>query len=261
MNETASFAADIDRVARLLTRCRSLLFITGAGISAESGLPTYRGVGGLYDVDTTAEGFAIEEILSGTMLSRAPQLTWKYLRQISDACRRATFNRAHAIIAELERQFDRVWVVTQNVDGFHRAAGSQNVIDVHGDLRDVLCTRCAFRTRIDDERQFGTPPGCPECGSLLRPDVVLFGEMLPSAKTDRLYAEVERGFDIVFSIGTTSVFHYIALPVILAQRRGTPTVEINPGQSEVTHLVDIQLPLTAGAALSAIWERLQSEQG
>ena len=194
------------------------------------------------------------------MLSRAPELTWKYLRQISDACRGASYNRAHAIIAEMERQFERVWVVTQNVDGFHRAAGSQNVIDLHGDLRDILCTRCDFRTRIDDEQQFGIPPICPECGSILRPDVVLFGEMLPASKTDLLYAELERGFDIVFSIGTSSVFHYIALPVVLAQRQGTPSVEINPGESEVTHLVDIQLPLPAGAALSAIWERRQADQ-
>src|SRR5436309_4386394 len=98
----------IDRVVHLLEQSRSLLFITGAGLSADSGLPTYRGVGGLYDRGTTEEGFAIEEMLSGEMFRNRPEWTWKYLRQVEEACRGAQFNRGHTVVAEMERHFPRV---------------------------------------------------------------------------------------------------------------------------------------------------------
>ena len=113
----------IDRIVDHLGRARSLLFVTGAGMSADSGLPTYRGVGGLYECDETEDGYAIEEMLSGGMFRQRPELTWKYLRQIERGCRGARFNRGHAVIAEMERHFPRVWTLTQNVDGFHRPRG------------------------------------------------------------------------------------------------------------------------------------------
>src|ERR1700722_17032770 len=110
----------IDRIVDHLRRPRSILFVTGAGMSADSGLPTYRGVGGLYECDQTEEGFAIEEMLSGEMFHQRPALTWKYLRQIEQACRGAKFNRGHAVIAAMDQHFPRVWRLTQNVDAFHR---------------------------------------------------------------------------------------------------------------------------------------------
>jgi len=246
--------AAIDKVVKRLQGCQSLLFVTGAGVSADSGLPTYRGVGGLYDVDTTEEGFAIEEIVSGDMLEKNPELTWKYLRQIGEACRDATFNRAHQVLAEMERRFERVWVVTQNVDGFHRAAGSRNLIDLHGDLHDVICTACDFRRHVNDVRDWPLPPHCPRCTAMLRPDVVLFGEMLPGVKTDVLLRELNRGFDMVFTIGTSSLFDYITWPIRLAKAHGCCTVEINPGSTDLSDLVDIRIPLGAAAALGAIWD-------
>lgn len=261
MNDQDRFEGVIADVVQLMRQSKSLLFITGAGMSAESGLPTYRGVGGLYDVDTTSEGLLIEEILSGAMLMTSPELTWKYLMQIADACRGATYNRGHAVLAEIEQHFDRVWIVTQNVDGFHQAAGSKQVIDLHGDLHELKCTRCDFRERLegDGQAQLSLPPKCPQCQSLLRPDVVLFGEMLPAEKTDRMSAELSAGFDMVFSIGTSSVFRYIAWPVEVAKQSGVPTVEINPGTSDVSHLVDLRLPLPAAKTLDEIWRRFQGE--
>ncbi|HPM81943.1 MAG TPA: Sir2 family NAD-dependent protein deacetylase, partial [Candidatus Anammoximicrobium sp.] len=106
---------EVDRVVDLLGDCRSLLFITGAGISADSGLPTYRGIGGLYDVDLTEDGLAIEDILSGPMIRQDPELTWKYLIQIARAARGSRYNRGHEVIAEMEQHFERVWTLTQNV--------------------------------------------------------------------------------------------------------------------------------------------------
>ncbi|MGB5524297.1 MAG: NAD-dependent protein deacylase, partial [Polyangiales bacterium] len=219
----------ISEIAKRLRGSRSVLFITGAGISADSGLPTYRGIGGLYEQEETDEGIPIEAALSGAMFQRDPALTWKYIHQIESSCCDAGPNRAHHVIAELEERFDRVWTLTQNVDGLHRAAGSAQVIDIHGDVHRLLCTRCGHRWRVPSYLGLDIPPSCPECASLVRPEVVLFGEMLPLDRARVLQEQLMRGFDAVFSIGTTSVFPYIAEPVIDARRRGALTVEINPG--------------------------------
>lgn len=257
MDDVQAYAADIDRVVELLRSSRNVLAITGAGISADSGLPTYRGIGGLYDATVTDEGLPIERLLSGGMLSRRPEVTWKYLLQIEQACRGARHNRGHEVLAAMERHFDRMWVLTQNVDGFHRQAGSHRVIEIHGDLHELLCTQCPYRTRVEDYAGLTLPPRCPRCQSPVRPDVVLFGELLPQDKVATLFQELEEGFELVFSIGTTSVFPYIAEPVRMACRTGIPTVEINPGRSEVSDEVEIRLPLRAAVALDAIWTRFR----
>jgi NAD-dependent deacetylase len=253
-----SHDADIDRVAEILKRSRSVLFITGVGLSADSGLPTYRGIGGLYNAEHPVEGIPIEEILSGPMLRHRPELTWKYLAAIEEAARGTTFNRGHAVIAEMERHYPRVWTLTQNIDGFHHQAGSKNVLEIHGRMQRLKCTVCPYRREVNDYRGLELPPRCPICGRIVRPEVVLFGEMLPTATLERLYEELDTGFDAVFSIGTTSVFPYIAGPVEMARRRGWATVEINPGESRVSHLVDVKLPLGAAAALDAVWAKVRA---
>jgi NAD-dependent deacetylase len=249
---------------------RSVLFVTGAGISADSGLPTYRGVGGLYDRAVVDEGFPIEVALSGPMLQARPALCWKYIHQIEAACRGAQPNAAHEIIARLQRRFERACVLTQNVDGFHRAAGSDDVIEIHGNIHELHCTSasggCAWEQQVDDYAdlapELGTPedpraPVCPQCGALVRPRVVLFGEMLPELAVARLTAELQRGFDLVVSVGTTSAFPYIAEPVVQARRRGAATVEINPGESEVSAIVDLRIPARARPTFEALWATLE----
>ena len=243
---------DVSQIARQLAACQSVLFVTGAGISADSGLPTYRGIGGLYEQETTDDGVTIEVALSGEMFRRDPALTWKYIHRIERSCRNARPNRAHEAIALLERRMDRVWTLTQNVDGLHRAAGSQRVIDIHGDVHRLVCTRCGHRWRVESYAGLQIPPACPECDSLVRPEVVLFGEMLPFDRTKLLQEQLGRGFDAVFSIGTTSVFPYIAEPVLDARRRGALTVEVNPGASEVSHLVDYRLRAGAAETMDAV---------
>jgi len=247
----------IDRVVETLGGAESLLFITGAGISADSGLPTYRGIGGLYERDETEDGLPIEELLSGEMIRRRPELTWKYLAQIARSAQGAGFNRGHAVIAEMERHFARVWTLTQNIDGFHRQAGAAQVIEIHGDLHDLLCPACDWSARIERMDQISVPPKCPQCGAIVRPDVVLFGEMLPPPKIQRLYEELHAGFDVVFSVGTSSVFPYIIQPVLLAREMGWKSVEINPGETRISELVDVRVPLRAAEALDAIWRRYQ----
>jgi NAD-dependent deacetylase len=248
----------LDRVSQLFARATSALFITGAGISADSGLPTYRGIGGLYEDATTDEGIAIEEALSGDMLRARPEVCWKYIHQIELACRGATWNRGHEVLAQLERRYERTWVLTQNVDGFHRRAGSNHVIEIHGDVHKLACTRCAYRNTVEDFAALALPPRCPDCDAIVRPEVVLFGEMLPEAAVAVFEREVRRGFDLVVSIGTTSVFPYIAAPVLLARRAGRDTVEINPGTTEVSHVVGHRIQSRAAVALDAIWRRLEA---
>lgn len=247
----------IERVVALLRASRSILFITGAGISADSGLPTYRGIGGLYNDTVTDEGIPIEMALAGETLRKKPEITWKYLSQIERNCRTARPNRGHAVIAEMEEHFERVWVLTQNIDGFHHTAGSRNVIDIHGDMHKLLCTHCGWCRTVRDFGEIEIPPRCPQCHHIVRPDVVFFGEQLPQDKVGRLYGELRKGFDIYFSVGTTSVFPYIQEPICYARETGKPSVEINPGETEVSELVDIHLRMRAAEALEEIWQRFR----
>lgn len=246
----------LDLVAELFRVAQRTLVVTGAGMSADSGLPTYRGIGGLYESESTAEGVPIEEALSGDMLRRNPALSWKYIHQIESACRGARFHSGHAILAELERTRGCHTILTQNVDGFHTDAGSKNVIEIHGNLRHLACTECDYRVGVDSYAELEIPPRCPECGELVRPDVVLFGEALPRAALERLALTLESGVDLVVVIGTTPVFPYIAAPVVHALRAGVPTVELNPGDSVVSDMVDHHVRLGARRGLEEIWERL-----
>jgi NAD-dependent deacetylase len=241
------------QIAARLQGHKRLLFITGAGISAESGLPTYRGIGGLYVDGPTEHGVPIEVALSGPMFRRKPELTWHHIARIEQAVRGARPSAAHRSIAELERRHDVV-VLTQNVDGLHRAAGSSQIIDIHGDCRELICTRCDYRETHDSYEGLSMPPLCPRCGAIVRPDVVLFEEALPEDKLERLHAELKRGFDAYFSVGTSSLFPYIAEPIVQAVRLGRLSVEINPEQTPVSELVDIRLSCGAGRALSAIFD-------
>lgn len=244
--------AGLETAARALKAARRVLVVTGAGISAESGLPTYRGVGGLYDDSGTSDGVPIEVALSGQMLKRNPALTWKYLGQIESACRGAKHNRAHEILARWEQRFESFWVLTQNVDGFHQAAGATKVIAIHGDLHDLTCLKCAALRRVENYEGMKLPPVCTRCGAPERPRVVLFGEMLPMPELLKLREVLEGGLDVVLSIGTTSVFPYIAEPVFAVRRGGGVAVEINPGDTEVSHAVDVRLRAGALAALSQL---------
>lgn len=235
------FATWVDRAERIL-------FITGAGISADSGLPTYRGVGGLYEDAGTEDGLPIEVALSGPMMRQRPEVCWKYIHQVERACRGAVPNRAHEVIAGLQRSREGVVVLTQNVDGLHRAAGSEDVIEIHGNVHELHCTRCAYEVVVPDYAALTIPPACPECGAVVRPRVVLFEEMLPDAALGRLQAELARGFSLVVAVGTTAAFPYIAAPVELARRWGAHTVEVNPGTTAVSHRVELRL--AAGAAVT-----------
>ncbi|MDR2031150.1 MAG: NAD-dependent deacylase [Azoarcus sp.] len=248
--------AVLDTVAGALAHAARPLFVTGAGISADSGLPTYRGIGGLYNDRSTEEGFAIEDALSGRMLTSRPEVTWRYIAEIEHNCRGAAPNAAHRLIAALEGEKPAAWVLTQNIDSLHGKAGSKNLIEIHGSLHRLLCTACGHRRTVADYAGLTLPPPCPACGRPLRPDVVLFGEMLPQPALALLARVMEEAPDLVLSIGTTSVFPYIAHPVWWARQNGIVAVEINPGDTEVSAIVSHRLKMGAAQALTALWSRL-----
>ena len=231
------------QAAAALRHARRILIITGAGLSADSGLPTYRGVGGLYNAKT-ADGLPIEMALSGPMLRRDPALCWKYIAELGRACLGAQPNAAHYAIAQLQRLKPECWVLTQNVDGYHRAAGSppERLIEIHGQLAPLFCQSCgAVDPELSEHLQRPLPPLCKHCHGVLRPPVVLFEEMLPERALETLYEEMAKGFDAVLSIGTTASFPYIHEPVLRTRVSGGFTAEINPTPTDHSAGMDVFL--------------------
>lgn len=233
----------IVRTAAALQRAERILVITGAGLSADSGMPTYRGLGGLYN-GVTEEGMPIEVAISGPMLRRDPALCWKYLAELGKACLKAEPNVGHEAIAELQRLKPQCWVLTQNIDGFHRRAGSpvERLIEIHGELRPLFCQSCGAESdELEAHLARPLPPRCAVCGGVLRPPVVLFEEMLPEAAIDTLYKQLREGFDLVLLVGTTASFPYIAEPVLRTRAAGGFTVEVNPQSTDLSSVVDVKI--------------------
>ena len=241
-------------IANDLKKAHRVLVITGAGVSADSGLPTYRGVSGLYNNGLTVEGLRIEECLSAQIFQKHPEITWKYLWQIGENCHKAKPNRAHEIISEWHNKFERFLVFTQYIDELHRRAGSRDLIEIHGNFHTLFCTHCVWQAplNLNDLSPETLPPRCPECGALARVPVVLFGEMLPEDAIYNFAKAWEEGFDMVFVIGTTCSFPYIAHPVLMAAQSGLPTVEINLDTTAVSSSVRYRLSVPAAQALEEI---------
>lgn len=220
-------------------------------MSADSGLPTYRGINGLYNDFEIEQNLPIEEILHAYTLARNPALTWKYIAQIDSACRAAGPHDGHRVLAAWDKRFE-LWVATQNVDGFHRGAGSLNVIELHGNLSRLYCCACrADFVNLDFDLAI-LPPRCTHCDGLVRPDVVLFGELLPQSAVTQYERELARGFDVMIAVGTTAAFPYIAQPLHSAGARGCVTVEINPDRTALSHDVNHHLNGPAREVLLAL---------
>ncbi|HJO92813.1 MAG TPA: NAD-dependent protein deacylase [Victivallales bacterium] len=256
----------IDKTAEAVLNADKILVITGAGISAGSGLPTYRGIGGLYDDNNTTEGIPIEDALSGMMMQSRPDITWKYLWQIGSSCLNAKPNRAHIILSEIQKIKPDTWILTQNIDGLHAAAGNNNLIEIHGNAFKLFCPNCGYKpdysilTKKIDNRGPKLPPICPECENIIRPEVVLFGEQLPEKEISRLYTLLQNNnIDLILCIGTSALFPYISEPVVRAYNHGKITVEINPEKTYISDYFTYSLRLEAVEALSSIWNSINTQ--
>ncbi len=229
----------VDAVGVLLGQARSALFITGPSLSADSGLPNYRGIPGLQKKKPT-DGKQIEAALSADMMATKPEISWKYLLAIDEAVRHARPNRGHEVLVQLERMLRRSSIMTINVDRLHQRAGSRNVIEMHGALHDLACRRCELSSRHERYDQLPMPPRCAVCHGVLRPDMPLFGEPLPADPFTRLQSELDEGFDMVFAIGVGKMYSYLARPLLLAKQEGIPTVEIGAEHTDLSDVVDFR---------------------
>ncbi|HTU69369.1 MAG TPA: NAD-dependent deacylase [Candidatus Baltobacteraceae bacterium] len=218
----------MDDLVRRLRAARAVLVLTGSGISAESGLPTFRGVGGLWRTHR------VEELASPQGFAADPQLVWTWYNERNAAHRRAQPNAGHYALAALEERYRDFTLATQNVDSLHLRAGSRNVVELHGALRTARCTGCEEREPLDS---LGLALHRIEhhCGGRLRPDIVWFGEPLPAEGWERARAAADRA-DVILVIGTSAVVYPAAA---LARRNGAAFIaEINPEPTAISDQVD-----------------------
>ena len=252
----------IELPAALIERLRTVRtvgVITGAGVSAESGIPTYRGQGGIYD--DPEEGDRTVEALSGGTLLSDPDRTWRAVAGLARASAGARPNAGHHAIAAIEKIVDHFVLLTQNVDGLHQLAGSRNVIDIHGNVFATRCLRCDATGLLRRETlpDLDRAPRCERCDGVLRPDAVLFDEMLPAEKLQCIHLEFRvNAPDLVVVAGTSAMFPYISQPVYLAREREKLTVEINPEPTSLSDVVDHALRGPSGRYMPLILEALES---
>jgi NAD-dependent deacetylase len=249
---------ELEQIAAVLKAARRVLFITGAGVSAESGVATFRGATAAFANGLTEEGIPFEEVLSGSTFQRDPTLCWKYFFRLEASIRGKQPNAAHHAMAGLQDSGKAVCIATQNIDGLHQSAGSKDVIELHGNLRRISCTGCDYHLYHQTFEGMSELPRCPQCEGILRPDAVLYEEMLPEDALDRLEQVQDDGLDMIFSVGTTSVFSYVTWPIALAARHGIPTVEINPDETPISDLVQYRVAAPAGVTLRSILAKMAS---
>lgn len=226
-------AAELREGRRRLAEAASVTVLTGAGISAESGVPTFRGTGGLWKT------YRPEDLATPEAFARDPVIVWEWYqwrRQKVAACRP---NPGHEALAGLEPSKESFSLVTQNVDGLHRLAGSRNIIELHGNLWRLRCVSCRF---VAESRQTifpELPPHC-ECGSFLRPDVVWFGEPLPLDGLARA-ARAAESADVVLVVGTSAIVYPAASIPVLGKQAGAFVIEVNVERTPMSGLADATL--------------------
>ena len=237
---------------------RSLAVLTGAGVSAESGVPTFRGEGGLW------RSYRSEELATPQAFRRDPELVWQWYdwrRELISACQP---NEAHVTLAEMERVAEAgaagpyFVLITQDVDGLHRLAGSRNVLELHGNIWRQRCTR-GCRAPWTDRRVPlpEIPPSCPECGALARPDVVWFGEPLPGSVLEAALAAARR-CQLLLVVGTSALVQPAASLPLLALDAGAHVIEINPQPTPLSDAVQEVIRQPAAVALPSWWSAWQT---
>lgn len=233
-------------LAGALATARRVFVLTGAGVSAESGVPTFRdaltGLWARYDP---------RELATPSAFDRNPKLVWDWYAERRAALARVEPNAGHRALVAIERNARAFLLATQNVDGLHARAGSRSVVELHGNLARVRCSRESRNVVRWDPPGEGEPPRCPACGAFLRPDVVWFEEMLPAGALER--AETEAGTcDLMIVAGTSAEVYPAAGLPLRAREVGALVVEVNPRETPVTPLAHHVLRASSGVALPAL---------
>jgi NAD-dependent deacetylase len=236
-----------------LIAAKSVTVLTGAGVSAESGVPTFR------DARTGLWAkFSPEELATPRAFRRDPRLVWEWYEWRRKLVADAKPNPAHLALAEMEKLFPRFHLITQNVDGLHQRAGSRRVIELHG---NIMRTKCFDEgTLVSSWKDTGdVPPKCPACGGLLRPDVVWFEEPMPEAEMEQAMT-ASTTCDVFFSIGTSTVVYPAAALPSEALRSGAAVVEINPQPTPFTVQAHFALAGAAGVVLPELMKALDASR-
>ena len=231
----------LQAVRDLLSSAPRIAALTGAGISVESGIPTFRGAGGLW------RRYKAENLATPGAFARDPKLIWEWYNWRREVIAGVEPNAGHRALAEIEQGASEFTLITQNVDGLHERAGSRNVLKVHGDIWTIRCTVCGAE-RTDFRTPLGAIPPLCSCGGLERPGVVWFGEALP----EQVWTSAQRAAmeaDVLLVVGTSAVVYPAAGLVNLAKSAGAKVVEINIAETPVSGSVDYSLRAPASEVL------------
>ncbi len=225
---------------------QNVFVLTGAGVSAESGVPTFRGGGGA----SVWKGMPFSLISSAEMLERDLPAVWEWFDYRRGRLESLIPNPAHTALARWQDKFEDFTLATQNIDGLHEAAGSRDVLELHGNLWRARCATCGVRAGLRRGSETGTdrPPVCTDCGGLMRPDVVLFGEMLPAGVFERA-AEKAAQAELCFVVGTSALVYPAAGLPEIARAAGAYVVEVNPELTPLSDLCHEVIQGRAGAVL------------
>jgi NAD-dependent deacetylase len=231
-----------------------ILVITGAGVSAESGIPTFRGKDGYW------RNFDPAKLATPEAFARDPKLVWEWYRERRERIRSAQPNAAHEAITRLSRQVDDFLLVTQNVDDLHSRAGiaKEKMVQIHGDIFVTKCSRCDFKHEHEHdhehEQEHENAPKCPQCDALMRPGVIWFGEQLPLRELRRVENYLDRGpCDVVIVAGTTATFGYITDWALRASCDGE-LIELNPEETPLSRFATRLVRKPAAIALPRVVE-------
>ena len=239
-------AEQIKALRDALLKAERVAALTGAGISAESGVPTFRGADGLW------RNYNVMELATPQAFSRDPGLVWEFYNWRRNLITGLTFNPGHKALVDLEARVPHFTLVTQNVDGLHLQAGSKNLLEIHGNLWKVRCTRCQ-KISLDMSPNMGPLPKCRECDGLLRPHVVWFGESLDYALLNRA-VEAARSCQVMLVIGTSAIVQPAASLAFEAKDAGAVVAEINLEETPNSGMMDFVLLGKSGEILPKLLE-------
>lgn len=244
---------NVDALISLLKEARSIAVSTGAGISAESGIPTFRGKDGLW------KKFRAEELATPNAFHHDPKLVWEWYDWRRGIIGKKSPNPGHEVLADWEQFFPEFTLITQNIDGLHSRAGSRNILELHGNIWKVRCTQKETVMNNFDVPLKEIPPSCPQCGALLRPHVVWFGESLPADVIHEAFQKAA-ACDVFFVIGSSTVVQPAASLPFHAADAGAKIVEVNLEPTPLTSSADFSFLGKSGEILPMIKEALKEKE-